>query len=115
MEQNLYDILGKTLKEYRLQQGWSQEEMGDKAGFHPSYIGQIERNKKKVSLLTVQKLAHALKVNVSDLLQENFFDTQLSGWENKILKLIHERPDHEQECAYKILKEALPLSPFSKK
>lgn len=115
MECNVYEILSKSLKEYRLQMGWSQEELADKAGLHPSYIGQIERNVKKISLVTLQKLARALKVNISDLLQEKPFNAQSASWENKILGLIHDKPSAQQECAYRMLREFIRPSTHSKK
>lgn len=115
MAQNIYEITGYALRRYRLQQGWSQEELGDKAGLHPSYIGQIERNVKKISLVTLQKLALALKINISDLLQEKPFNAQSVSLENKILGLVQDKPSEQQECAYRMLKEFFRPCPRLKK
>ena len=43
MEKDIYKILGDVTRGCRLQLGWSQEELGERAGLHASYIGQIGR------------------------------------------------------------------------
>ncbi len=58
---------GLHLKKLRLSQGLTQEELADKAGMHFTYIGQIERGIRNPSLVNLQKLAKALKVDASKL------------------------------------------------
>jgi len=111
MEKDIYKILGETLRKYRNITGWSQEELGERANLHPSYIGQIERGTKKISLLTLQKLSAALKVKISDLLQEKSIKCTPSTWENKIISIIRDRPNEQQEYTYRIIKET--LRPYS--
>ncbi|MBZ9753483.1 helix-turn-helix domain-containing protein [Deinococcus sp. HMF7620] len=48
---------------------WSQEDLGDHAGIHRTYIGAIERGEANVTLDHMQRLADALQVDVSELLQ----------------------------------------------
>ncbi len=100
-------MLGLAVRGYRTELGWSQEELGGRAGFHPSYVGQIERGTKKISLLALQRLAVALKVKVSDLLPEKPVKCAPTSWENKILGMIKDRPAAQQEQTYRILKETL--------
>jgi transcriptional regulator with XRE-family HTH domain len=59
---------GDKVKSLRLQKGWSQEELGNRAGLHRTYIGSIERYERNVSLLNVQRIAKALGVPIKDLL-----------------------------------------------
>ena len=40
-------VLGERLRSYRNQKGWSQEKLAERAGLHPTYIGQLERGEKK--------------------------------------------------------------------
>ena len=35
--------IGRKLRQYRQKQGYSQEALADRAGLHPTYIGQVER------------------------------------------------------------------------
>lgn len=34
--------IGRKLRQYRQKQGYSQEALADRAGLHPTYIGQVE-------------------------------------------------------------------------
>ena len=112
MKPDIYSALGLAIRAYRKKLAWSQEELGERAGLHPSYIGQIERGTKKISLLTLQKLAGALRVKISDLLQEKAPDISPSSWENRILGIIKDRPEEQQKKTFLILREA--LRPYSK-
>lgn len=54
----------------RLLRGFSQEELGARAGLHRNYIGSLERNEKNISIDTIEKIANALDVDLLDLLGE---------------------------------------------
>jgi transcriptional regulator with XRE-family HTH domain len=47
--------------------GISQEELGERAELHRTYVGDIERGERNVSLLNMEKIANALKVKLSVL------------------------------------------------
>lgn len=113
MKTDIYRTLGTVVRGYRNELGWSQEELGGRSGLHPSYIGQIERGTKKISLATLQRLAAALKVKISDLLQEKAVDYKPSTWEKKIAGIIRYRPVDQQRRTYRIIKEILRA--YSKK
>ncbi|MCD0164787.1 MULTISPECIES: helix-turn-helix domain-containing protein [unclassified Deinococcus] len=49
----------------------SQEELGDRAGIHRTYIGEIEREGANVTVDHMQKLADALGIDVSRLFSED--------------------------------------------
>ena len=57
-----------NLRAARLARGFSQEELGARAGLHRNYIGSVERNEKNISIDTIERLANALGVDVLDLL-----------------------------------------------
>jgi transcriptional regulator with XRE-family HTH domain len=61
---------GDKVKSLRLEKGWSQEELGNRAGLHRTYIGSIERYERNVSLLNVERIAKALGVHIKDLLRD---------------------------------------------
>ncbi|MBX3624101.1 MAG: helix-turn-helix transcriptional regulator [Rhizobacter sp.] len=60
--------LARNLRAIRAVQGISQEELGDLAQLHRTYVGSIERQERNVSLDNVERLAAALKVDIVDLL-----------------------------------------------
>ena len=63
------DRFGRVLREVRKAQGLSQEELAHRSGYHPTYIGQLERGKKSPSLRTIESLATVLKTSGSELLR----------------------------------------------
>ncbi|MNJ56233.1 HTH-type transcriptional regulator SinR [compost metagenome] len=66
-DKEILKLVGARVKTLRKQQGYSQESLGEKGGFHFSYIGQVERGEKNISLLNLSKIAKALDVNVAQL------------------------------------------------
>lgn len=60
--------LGERLKELREQKGVSQEELADLAGFYRTYIGHIENARYSPSAYVLYKIAEALKIDLSELL-----------------------------------------------
>lgn len=53
-------LFGDVLREMRKSQGMSQEQLAFESGYHPTYIGQIERGTKSPSLRTIISLSTAL-------------------------------------------------------
>ena len=58
---------GKKVKDIRKKRGLSQEGLAHKAGFHRTYIGMIERAERNITLVNIQKLANALGIKITEL------------------------------------------------
>ena len=69
VKSNICVRFGKAVREERLKLGLSQEELAERAGVHRTYIGMIERAEKNITLENIEKLAKALKLSVSKLLE----------------------------------------------
>ena len=65
---DLLVLLGKRIHELRAARKWSQEEFAHVSGFHRTYVGQIERGEKNMSFDNLAKVADALGVTMSTLL-----------------------------------------------
>jgi len=59
---------GKAVRVFRENQGLSQEELAPKCGLHRTYISEIERGQKAVTLRTLRLLAQALQVEPERLI-----------------------------------------------
>lgn len=70
MSKDIYATLAGQLRLRRLQAGLTLEALADSAGISTSFLAYLETNKKKPSLATVAKLATALGIPVSELLNE---------------------------------------------
>jgi len=49
--------------------GISQEEFAEQAGLHRTYVSDLERGKRNVSLENLEKLAQALSLSITDLMK----------------------------------------------
>jgi transcriptional regulator with XRE-family HTH domain len=64
---NILITFGKQVREKRIQKGLSQEKLAEKASLHRTYIGMIERAEKNITLLNIEKIARALEITISEL------------------------------------------------
>jgi len=64
---NIKEKFGTRIREMRLKQGISQEELAFRADLDRTYIPSIEKGKRNVSIEVVEKLAKALNVEVPEL------------------------------------------------
>lgn len=58
---------GQNLKKVRTSKGLSQEKLAFQAKLHRTYVSAVERGNRNVSLINIEKIAKALKVNIGDL------------------------------------------------
>lgn len=63
----LLTLVGAKIKTLRTQMGLSQVELAEKAKSQDTYIGEIERGNRNISLKMLAKVASALEVSVEDL------------------------------------------------
>ena len=59
--------LGKRLKQLRLEAGLTQEKLSIATGISQTYISGLESGTRNPSIKTLDKLAKALKVSISDI------------------------------------------------
>ena len=62
-------LLAENIKRLRLERGLSQEKLAGLAGIHRNYLGGIERRERNVGLDNLERLAEALGITLSELLQ----------------------------------------------
>lgn len=67
---DIKEKVGNRIKEIRTKQGISQEVLAHEAGLDRTYITSVEKGKRNISIVNLEKIANALKVNLSD-----FFDS----------------------------------------
>lgn len=60
---------GECVRQIRKENNLSQEELAFRANVHRTYIGMVERAEKNITLLNIKKIADALKVPMSKLME----------------------------------------------
>ena len=66
---DLKRLFGTAIKGKRSELGISQEELADRAGLHRTYVSDVERGARNLSLESIEKLAQALELSISVLFQ----------------------------------------------
>ena len=99
------NVVGQRLRAYRVKQGLTQEELAEKAELHPTYIGQVERGEKNLTITSLEKILNALEVSFSELFSH--YDSRPGQMETaaKCYDLITQVKEKEQEHIYRILVE----------
>ena len=69
MQNDPKKLVGMRIRELRLAKGLSQEALADEAGVHRTYMGSVERGERNISLDNIVRIARALRVAPSTLLQ----------------------------------------------
>ena len=62
--------VGQRIRNYRVRSKLSQEQLAERSGCHPTYIGQVERGEKNATLESIAKIAAALDVPLSQLFEK---------------------------------------------
>jgi transcriptional regulator with XRE-family HTH domain len=67
MPPDLLARLGTRIRNLRKKRGWTQVEMAERVGIDRSFLADVERGKRNVSILNVELMAKGLKVSLSQL------------------------------------------------
>lgn len=70
MKETILIKFGHKIRQERLKQNLSQEELAEKANLHRTYIGMIERAEKNITLINIEKISNALGVSIFELFRE---------------------------------------------
>jgi transcriptional regulator with XRE-family HTH domain len=69
VDRSILKAFGRRIKTIRLEQGISQEQLGQLSDLDRTYISGIERGLRNVSLINIERLAAALNVEPAELLK----------------------------------------------
>lgn len=69
MDDKLLKMFGQRVRTIRLSKKISQETLAEMANLHRTYISDVERGTRNISLSNAKKIAKALNVNLTDLLR----------------------------------------------
>lgn len=101
--------IGQRIRSYRLQNGFNQEELAEKCGLHPTYIGQVERGEKNATLESVSKIANGLSLPLSTLFENIGSGSDNDNYPAKAYDLMLSLPPDEQEKMIKIMQMIIQM------
>jgi len=109
---------GTSVRVWRARLGISQEKLAARAGLHRTYLSDVERGARNISLLIIQRLATALEVPASALLAfpreagETTPAAKLLPADHLAEILLVEDQEREVELALRALKQANVANPI---
>ena len=99
--------IGDRLRTYRNRVGLSQEELAEKAGVHPTYIGQLERGEKNATLESVEKVARALNLPFEVLFESIIEGDTGNDVARECYELVTAQPEKEQRAILDLIKKTI--------
>lgn len=68
--QSIASELGRVIRNHRLTAGLSQEELAEHSDLHWTYVSQVERGRRNVSVDALRRIGIALRVPAWQLLRD---------------------------------------------
>lgn len=67
MSSDFLKLVGERIRTLRKEKGYTQESLSEKSGIHVTYISDIERGERNISMETLEKVITALDVNAVEV------------------------------------------------
>lgn len=98
-----FALIGQRIKELRVEQQLTQENLADMTSVNTSHISNIETNKVKVSLTLLVNICNALDTTV-DYVLGNEYHHASSVTEKELLNVAKDMTNEKQEILLRIAK-----------
>lgn len=111
MDENIYKILGRKVREERKRAGLTLDALAERAEISGAFVAHIEAGRKNASLDTVTKLAHALGLSLGEMLGES----GNSHWEKNqahlkgLSRLLRNKTPDQKQVLVKLVETACGL------
>ena len=102
---NSKELLGLKVKEYRKKKKITQEQLSEIIGLDNGYISKLEVGQNFPSLTTLEKIAAALGVQLSDFFQ--FSPPSEQDFKTEVLTIYEKLPKDKQYTLYRVAKGLL--------
>lgn len=67
MAEDIRIRFGTRLRKLRVKQGWTQVQMAERFGLDRSYLADVERGKRNISILNLDVIAKGFGISISQL------------------------------------------------
>ena len=102
--------IGSRIRQLRTDRGLSQEQVALKAEITTAYLGMVERSQKNPTVMTVEKICHALGVSLVEFFADSFQpNNDLDEVSTQILHQLDGKSTEEKQAILAIIKQALKI------
>lgn len=67
---NISKNIGLAISELRISSNLSQEKLAELSGLHRTYVSDVERGSRNITLNSLSKIADALQISLSELVKK---------------------------------------------
>lgn len=108
-ELSLKLLLGKRIRSLRVARGWTQQNLGEKAGISYKFIGEIERGKQNPSFSILAKISEALNIDLKELFRFSHEILSRKELENEVKRIIKDMTDDELRHIFLLIQAIYPF------
>lgn len=77
---NAQRVFGERIRALRTRRGWSLTTLAARAGMHRSFVGQVERGEKGITLFAALRLCDALAVDAGEVFKGIVPPQEIERW-----------------------------------
>ena len=109
---SISEIIGERIRSIRKEKKMSQEELAHLASLSSTYIGQVERGEKNITIESLSNITNALDISLEEVFRSSEQTAKLVNNEIllKIVDKLYDRNLEEQEEILKIVEIVLRLA-----
>lgn len=101
--QDIRHHFGQRVRELRLRSGMSQEVLAHRAGLDRTYITDVERGSRNISLVNIEKIAAALRVSIEYLFSSERFNANPAYQQKDLVGSIAEKFQYHLDSETRVL------------
>lgn len=113
MKMKDYFNTGNRVRELRTEHGLSQEQLALLAEITPSYLGQVERNKKNPTIHIIEKLCLSMGVSLADFFSTSPAKPEIDPLSLQILSQFINLSNEEKKIMLTVIKDILSFRDHS--
>lgn len=110
MKNSTAKAVGSRIRTFRLHLGMTQEELAEKAELHNTYIGQVERGEKNLTIASMEKILSALGLTFEEFFAHMGLPSQEKNYAEQCYDLVSQKTVSEQAHLLRILQEIVQFS-----
>lgn len=100
---NITQAVGARIRTYRQRCRITQEELAEKAEVHHTYIGQVERGEKNLTIVTLEKILSALGITFAEFFEHLDFKESEETTASQCYDIINNKTPAQQEKIHRLL------------
>lgn len=99
--------IGERIRTYRVRKKLSQDALGEIAGLHGKYIGQLERGEKNPTIGSIEKVARALNLPLETLFENIIIGEKQNQIPKDCYDILTPLSLKEQKFIFDLIKKAI--------